>query len=284
MSQTTRVFRIQELLNQRGHVSKRPSSKSSKFPAQFKRDLAFLRISSASRSSTCPSSGPTGWNRRRRPRHRTRRAHVLDCRNSCHAAHAGSGDTTSTGAARRAPASLASAPEHAPRARGNFVRGNPAQNPDPAHGVPPGRSSSFRKISQATLTRRRLHITYHGRSTDEITEREISPQRLVFYRGNWYVDSWCHLREDLRSFSVDAIQTVSVLLHSPQSRRRLSERPPRQRLWHLRRARHRAGRASFRAGAARWVSREVWHSRQQRVIEPSDVSFLPFPTRISGNC
>ena len=37
------------------------------------------------------------------------------------------------------------------------------------------------------------------------TEREVSPQRLVHYRDNWYLDAWCHLREDVRSFSIDAI-------------------------------------------------------------------------------
>lgn len=39
----------------------------------------------------------------------------------------------------------------------------------------------------------------------------ISPQRLVHYRDNWYLDAWCHLRNDLRRFSVDAIQRVKVL-------------------------------------------------------------------------
>ncbi len=42
-------------------------------------------------------------------------------------------------------------------------------------------------------------------------EREVSPQRLVHYRGNWYLDAWCHLREDLRAFSVDAIDRVEIL-------------------------------------------------------------------------
>ena len=69
----------------------------------------------------------------------------------------------------------------------------------------------FQVIGSALLRRKRLVIRYHARGTDETTEREISPQRLVYYRDNWYLDAWCHLRHGLRNFAVDAIQTAELL-------------------------------------------------------------------------
>lgn len=63
----------------------------------------------------------------------------------------------------------------------------------------------FEKVGSALLRRQRLQISYHVRMRDEMTEREISPQRLVHYRENWYVDAWCHERRALRSFAIDAI-------------------------------------------------------------------------------
>ena len=42
-------------------------------------------------------------------------------------------------------------------------------------------------------------------------EREDSPQRLAHFGYNWYLDAWCHLRDDVRSFSIYAIQWVSIL-------------------------------------------------------------------------
>jgi predicted DNA-binding transcriptional regulator YafY len=57
----------------------------------------------------------------------------------------------------------------------------------------------------------RAAIDYHARSTDQASQREISPQRLVHYRYNWYLDAWCHTREALRSFSVDAIRRLEVI-------------------------------------------------------------------------
>jgi predicted DNA-binding transcriptional regulator YafY len=34
-------------------------------------------------------------------------------------------------------------------------------------------------VAQATLQRRKLWLQYHARSTDEVTERTVSPQRVV---------------------------------------------------------------------------------------------------------
>ena len=66
-------------------------------------------------------------------------------------------------------------------------------------------------IGSALIRRKRLVIRYRAHRTDEVTEREVSPQRLVHYRDNWYLDAFCHSRHDLRTFSVDAIQAAQLL-------------------------------------------------------------------------
>ncbi len=60
----------------------------------------------------------------------------------------------------------------------------------------------------AVLQRRRIVIDHHNRGRNETIRREFSPQRLTHYRENWYVDAWCHLRNELRSFGLDAISGV----------------------------------------------------------------------------
>lgn len=69
----------------------------------------------------------------------------------------------------------------------------------------------FQEIGSALVKRKRLIIDYQSRSKDENTKREISPQRIIYYRDNWYLDAWCHLKNALRSFSVDAINGVELL-------------------------------------------------------------------------
>lgn len=64
---------------------------------------------------------------------------------------------------------------------------------------------NFGIMAKALLARKRLQIVYHGREKNTVSERTISPQRLVFYKGNWYVDAWCHHAKALRSFAVEQV-------------------------------------------------------------------------------
>ena len=69
----------------------------------------------------------------------------------------------------------------------------------------------FQAIGSGLLRRKRLLIDYYARGSNEVTIREISPQRIIYYRDNWYLDAWCHVRNALRSFSVDAIKRAEII-------------------------------------------------------------------------
>lgn len=75
----------------------------------------------------------------------------------------------------------------------------------------PVSSGVFTHTATAIMNRRRLRIDYQGRHSGEHTTREVSPQRLLYYRGNWYLGAWCHLRDDLRTFALDRINAAQVL-------------------------------------------------------------------------
>ena len=71
----------------------------------------------------------------------------------------------------------------------------------------------FSIIANALLSRHKIEITAWNRGRDEVDVRTISPQRLVHYRDNWYLDAWCHWRQALRSrqrnfFSVKIFRRV----------------------------------------------------------------------------
>lgn len=69
----------------------------------------------------------------------------------------------------------------------------------------------FEACANATLARKRMRIDHYDRGMDVIVSREVSPQRLVRYKENWYLDTWCHLRNSIRTFSVDAIRGATIL-------------------------------------------------------------------------
>lgn len=69
----------------------------------------------------------------------------------------------------------------------------------------------FQLVAGALLEGKRLNLQYWNRSQKEQTTRIISPQKLVHYRENWVLDAWCHTRNALRIFALDAIESVHVL-------------------------------------------------------------------------
>src|SRR5690606_27467255 len=146
----------------------------------------------------------------------------------------------------------------------------------------PGRRESqpehFSLIANALLRRLRLHVRHYNRQQDKETERDLSPQRLVHYRDNWYLDAWCHLRNDLRSFSVDALRDVRMLDEPAQEVESgaLDEYlksgygifAGREVEW---------ARLRFTPEAARWVSVQRWHSKQTARFEPDGSYTLEIP-------
>lgn len=128
-------------------------------------------------------------------------------------------------------------------------------------------AEQFRRIAEALADRRQLHVFYHGRARDTTTERDVSPQRLVYYRDNWYLDAWCHWRRGLRTFSLDR-------LHLVKARPDLAVDVDDAELDRVLTSAYGifAGEPAhtavlrFSGEAARWVADEQWHPEQRSRI------------------
>lgn len=140
------------------------------------------------------------------------------------------------------------------------------------------RLPSFQTVGTGLLRRQRLVLVYRSRGSDETTEREVSPQRLVHYRGNWYLDAWCHLRQALRSFSVDSLERVQLLTSTALD---VAEPELDAALgagygifagsavqW---------AKLRFSAHRARWVAAETWHSQQRGAWDGAGCWVLELP-------
>ena len=139
----------------------------------------------------------------------------------------------------------------------------------------------FEAIGRATLKRARIHVVYYARSSDRVSERDVSPQRLVHYRGNWYLDGWCHLRNDLRTFSIDGIKRVNLL---DEPAREVSMKSLDDFLatsYGIMRSGDDLDWAKLRFSAerARWVGSEVWHPDQRGTFDPAGRYTLELPYR-----
>jgi predicted DNA-binding transcriptional regulator YafY len=132
----------------------------------------------------------------------------------------------------------------------------------------------FEAVAAATLGRKRLGVKHFNRQNGQTLERDISPQRLVNYRDNWYVDAWCHLREDLRSFSIDALASVNILDTAAKeiADKRLDEVLGAS-YGIFRGAPKSTAVLKFNPQRARWVRREEWHPAQDS-REEADGSYV----------
>ena len=137
---------------------------------------------------------------------------------------------------------------------------------------------SFEQVAMATISRKQVRITHLSRERSERVERIISPQELVHYRDNWYLDAWCHLRDDFRSFGLDAIETVEIL-DTPAM-----DVPTEQ----LRRATQASygifsgapiawAVLRFSKHRAQWVEGALWHPQQLAMREPDGCYLLKVP-------
>ena len=128
-------------------------------------------------------------------------------------------------------------------------------------------SEHFETVGSAVVKRRRLKLRYRKRGPGggSVSEREVSPQRLVHYRNTWYLDAWCHASDGLRRFALDAMEAAEVL--PDQAARSLPLKELEGELdqgygifaggdpqW---------ATVIFGAGIAAWVSSEEWHPSQR---------------------
>jgi predicted DNA-binding transcriptional regulator YafY len=142
----------------------------------------------------------------------------------------------------------------------------------------PVSAQHFQTVCRALLGRARMRLVYYSRTRDQKSERVVSPQRLVHYRDNWYMDAWCHSRQALRSFALDA------MLETEPAEGRAVDIPDDQLDRELGAGygifageQVRTAVLKFSPEMARWVARERWHRLQEGCFETDGSYILKVP-------
>jgi predicted DNA-binding transcriptional regulator YafY len=280
MSQTERILKIQQMLHDRGVVSQ--ATFRSEFQvsnAQFKRDLAFLRdrfqvpieYDAKKRGYLIPPSEDGLTVELPGPMYTAKEIHgLLIMEDLVKQLQPGLLDEHLKPLRERLKLLLGreDLPSDEIRKRIRILHMASRQS-EPRH---------FRQVSQATLTRKRLKLRYYNRTRDDSTDREVSPQRLVYYRGNWYLDAWCHLRNDLRSFAVDAMKKVSLTDIAAQEIETASLDANLGAGYGIfSGVADKSAILRFEPTAARWVAAERWHAKQIHAVEPTGHLVLTVP-------
>jgi proteasome accessory factor C len=137
----------------------------------------------------------------------------------------------------------------------------------------------FQAVLTALATEKRIKIAYRSRTRNAAQTRVVSPQRLTFYRSNWYLAAWCHVRRDLRVFSLDRVTGADL---TPIPAHVVAAKTLDARLS--------SGYGIFEGEAtatailrfspesARWVADEEWHpqQRQERLADGGLLMHIPY--------
>lgn len=130
------------------------------------------------------------------------------------------------------------------------------------HAHKPIVSKTFKVVGEALVHHQQLSLSYLDFNNRK-SQRMISPQTLVYYRDNWYLDAWCHLRKELRTFVLSRMLKVSP---GKAGAKRISRA---ERLTHFAssygifagKAKHTA-RLRFLPRIAREIAQQQWHPEQ----------------------
>lgn len=72
----------------------------------------------------------------------------------------------------------------------------------------------FQSVAYAAIHHQKLSVTFNTESmSDSASDLPVilSPQRMTYYRENWFLDAWSHALQALRTYGLDELATVTVL-------------------------------------------------------------------------
>lgn len=137
---------------------------------------------------------------------------------------------------------------------------------------------TFGRLATAAIQRKQAHIRYFNRAANTSSDRTVSPQRLIFHRGKWYVDAWCHMRRGLRRFAIDATGNVEVL---DEPAKELVEGRDAESIVEgygiFGGKAVDTARLRFSSRRTRWVVNDQWHPKQTSELQADGSLLVEFP-------
>lgn len=68
----------------------------------------------------------------------------------------------------------------------------------------------LKELEQAVADGYSVKIVYHKSGEKQLNDRLVDPYRMIYWNNKWYVIGFCHLRNDIRSFRVDRIESLML--------------------------------------------------------------------------
>lgn len=119
------------------------------------------------------------------------------------------------------------------------------------------------RLTQAIAQAKTVQLRYFSASRGRLNRREIDPYRLWYASGGLYFVAYCHLRQDVRMFAVERIQSVTVTDHPYQMPLGFDLEAYVQDALTVMRGPRIEVELLFNKETAAWVRDRIWHPSQQ---------------------
>src|SRR5512142_308683 len=83
--------------------------------------------------------------------------------------------------------------------------------------APPAVARWLEELSRAIAHKKRVHLVYRGAERRQDTDRDVDPYGLFQKGGAWYLAGFCHLRDDIRTFHLGRVVSLTVNPAAPRT-------------------------------------------------------------------
>ncbi|MDY6971449.1 MAG: WYL domain-containing protein [Thermodesulfobacteriota bacterium] len=137
----------------------------------------------------------------------------------------------------------------------------------------------FQAVINSLFSEKSLTIHYYSPHKNEDTQRDILPLHLLQYMGSWHLIAFCTLRGQLRYFTLSRIRAVkpSVKSITYQISSGSLKKYIRKNFGILSSEDSMEICLKFSRKIAPWISEQIWHPEQKRVVNPDGTLCLTFP-------
>jgi proteasome accessory factor B len=136
----------------------------------------------------------------------------------------------------------------------------------------PAQTATVNKLVEATLSYRRVNMTYHSFASKRVKDYIVEPYRLAYSQGGLYLFAFVPAYKQMRTFAVERIRKLSVLeehfspLQGPTGE-------PFEDSFGIHTGKPEAVEILFASSAAPYIKEREWH-RTQKIRELPDGSLV----------
>jgi predicted DNA-binding transcriptional regulator YafY len=139
---------------------------------------------------------------------------------------------------------------------------------------------TIERVSEAAAQRKYIEMVYYTMSRKKVTRRKVAPYKIWYFDGTFYLIGNCGLRQDVRIFALDRINTLAQTDETFERPANFDSDDFMKSSFGIFLGAPVRVRIEFAADIADYIREKVWHETQ--TIEPQRDGAILFEAEVAG--